>query len=73
MKTEITAPAGSIEKDAQFRVQDIKEGTVYDYVKSQYKDKEFNIIDIALVKNNINILPTGEILKLNLIFQLDLM
>ena len=61
MKTEITAPAGSIEKDAQFQVQDIKEGTVYDYVKSQYKDKEFNIIDIALVKNNINILPTGDI------------
>ena len=61
VKTEITAPAGSIEKDAQFQVQDIKEGTVYDYVKSQYKDKEFNIIDIALVKNNINILPTGDI------------
>lgn len=72
VKTEITAPAGSIEKDAQFQVQDIKEGTVYDYVKSQYKDKEFNIIDIALVKNNINILPTGDIkIKFDLLAGFD--
>ena len=61
VNVEVNAPAKTIEKDSALSVTEIKEGSVYDSVKTKLKEQPLTLLDVQLIKDKAVVQPLNNV------------